>query len=200
MHKNALPIFCHHRTEKEKKFKIGNVKRSLRAVYVYGFALQIFYLHRTEKKKKFKIRNVKRSFRAVSLLIGSASSQECLPIRSEHCQNTKFSRSRHWKWQAVIDEKFTHFTIINNEDADRDSMITNFNATVTKTAREILENPVRNKQTNKQTGSLQTFLTCATKGENWERKESNLKDLRNTGEWTTTWRNAWKRQRENWIR
>ena len=25
------------------------------------------------------------------------SSEEALPIRSEHCQNTKFFRSRHWK-------------------------------------------------------------------------------------------------------
>ena len=25
------------------------------------------------------------------------SSEEALPIRSEHCQNTKFSRSKHWK-------------------------------------------------------------------------------------------------------
>ena len=25
------------------------------------------------------------------------SSEEALPIRNEHCQNTKFSRNRHWK-------------------------------------------------------------------------------------------------------
>ena len=32
------------------------------------------------------------------------SSEEVLPIRSEHCQNTKFSRSRHWKWSRLSDD------------------------------------------------------------------------------------------------
>ena len=31
-------------------------------------------------------------------------SEEALPIRSEHCQNTKFSRSRHWKWSRLADD------------------------------------------------------------------------------------------------
>ena len=30
--------------------------------------------------------------------------EEALPIRSEHCQNTKFSRSRHWKWSQLADD------------------------------------------------------------------------------------------------
>ena len=33
-------------------------------------------------------------------------SEEALPIRSEHCQNTKFSRSRHWKWSRLADDDF----------------------------------------------------------------------------------------------
>ena len=41
-------------------------------------------------------------------------------------------------------------------------------------------------------GSLQKFSICATKGENWERKDSSLKDLRNIRQWTTS-RGAWKR-------
>ena len=32
------------------------------------------------------------------------SSEEALPIRSEQCQNTKFSRSRHWKWTRLTDD------------------------------------------------------------------------------------------------
>ena len=32
------------------------------------------------------------------------SSEETLPIRSEQCQNTKFSRSRHWKWPQLADD------------------------------------------------------------------------------------------------
>ena len=30
--------------------------------------------------------------------------EEALPIRSEHCQNTKFSKSRHWKWLWLADD------------------------------------------------------------------------------------------------
>ena len=36
------------------------------------------------------------------------SSEEALPIRSEHCQNTKFSRSRHWKWPRLADGDLLH--------------------------------------------------------------------------------------------
>ena len=32
------------------------------------------------------------------------SSEEAPPIRSEQCQNTKFSRSRHWKWPRLADD------------------------------------------------------------------------------------------------
>ena len=32
------------------------------------------------------------------------SSEEALPIRSEHCQNTKFSRGRHWKQSRLADD------------------------------------------------------------------------------------------------
>ena len=53
--------------------------------------------------------------------------------------------------------------------------------------------PWQTSSEEKNPGSLQKFLICATKGENWERKGSNLKDLRNTGKWTTTSRGAWKR-------
>ena len=33
----------------------------------------------------------------------------------------------------------------------------------------------------------------------WERKDSSLKELRNTRKWTTTSREAWKKAKENWI-
>ena len=32
------------------------------------------------------------------------SCEEALPTRSEYCQNTKFSRSRHWKWSGLADD------------------------------------------------------------------------------------------------
>ena len=41
-------------------------------------------------------------------------------------------------FQAMIDGKFAPLTIMNNEDADMDSMITTFNTPVTETASEIL--------------------------------------------------------------
>ena len=56
------------------------------------------------------------------------------------------------------------------------------------------------KQTNKknQPGSLQTFLICATKGENWERKDSNLRDLRHTGN-EQQHHEVHEKAKENWI-
>ena len=62
-----------------------------------------------------------------------------------------------------------------------------------------LKQPVRslaNIFRRKTPGSLQKFLICATKGENWERKDSNVKDLRSSRKWTTTSRGAWKRQKK----
>ena len=79
-------------------------------------------------------------------------------------------------FQAMIGRKFTPLTIMSNEDTDIDSMITTFNTAVTETASEILS---KNHQ-KKNPGSLQKFLICVTKGENWESKNSNPKDLRNT--------------------
>ena len=57
--------------------------------------------------------------------------------------------------------KFAPFTIMNNEDAVLDSVITTFNTAVTETASEILANIVRRKNP----GSLQKFLICVTEGE-----------------------------------
>ena len=61
----------------------------------------------------------------------------------------------------MIGRKFAPLTITNNEDADRDSMITTFNTAVTETASEILG---KHRQ-KKNSGSLQKFLICVTKGE-----------------------------------
>ena len=64
-----------------------------------------------------------------------------------------------------------------------------------------LKQPVRslaNTARRRNHGPLQILLICPTKGKNWERKGSNLKDLRNTGKWTTTSRGAWKRQMKIW--
>ena len=62
----------------------------------------------------------------------------------------------------MIGGKFAPLTIMNNEDAVLDSVITTFNTAVTETVSEILANIVRRKNP----GSLQKFLICATKGEN----------------------------------
>ena len=53
--------------------------------------------------------------------------------------------------------------------------------------------PWQTSSEEKKPGSLQKFLICVTKGENWERKDLSLKDLRNTRKWTATLRGVWKR-------
>ena len=65
-------------------------------------------------------------------------------------------------FQAMIGRKFAPLTIMDNKDADLDSMITNFNTAVTETAREILGKHRQKKNPR----SLQKFLICATEGEN----------------------------------
>ena len=79
----------------------------------------------------------------------------------------------------MIGGRFAPLTIMSNEDTDIDSTITTFNIAVTETASEILGKHRQKKKKNH--GSLQKFLICATKGENWERKDLSLKDLRNAG-------------------
>ena len=81
-------------------------------------------------------------------------------------------------FQAMIGRRFAPLTIMSNYDADIDSMITTFNTAVSETASEILGKHRQKKK--KKPGSPQTFLICATKGENLERKDLSLKDLRNT--------------------
>ena len=74
----------------------------------------------------------------------------------------------------MIGGKFAPLTVMNSEDADMDSIITTFNTEMTET---FLANTVRRRNS----GSLSIFLICARKGENGERSDSNLKNLRNTG-------------------
>ena len=90
-------------------------------------------------------------------------------------------------FQTMIGRKFAPLTIMTNEYTDLDSMITTFST------KQWLKQPVRSLANP---GSLKKFLICTTKGENWERKYLNLKDSRNTGEWTITSRGAWKRQKK----
>ena len=59
-------------------------------------------------------------------------------------------------------------------------------------------NPWQTSSEEKICGLLQKFLICVTDGENWERNDLNLKDLRNTGKWTTS-RRCMKKAKENWI-
>ena len=66
-------------------------------------------------------------------------------------------------FQAMIGGKFAALIIMNSEDTDMDSVITTFNTAVTETASEIL---AKNNIRRKNPGSLQKFLTFATKEEN----------------------------------
>ena len=54
-------------------------------------------------------------------------------------------------FQVMIGRTFASLTIMNNEDADLDSVITTFNTAVTETAREILGKHRRNP------GSLRNY-------------------------------------------
>ena len=65
-------------------------------------------------------------------------------------------------FQTMIGGKFATLKIMNNEDADRDSMISTFNTSVTGAANDILGKHRRKKKT----WSLQKFLICATNREN----------------------------------
>ena len=76
----------------------------------------------------------------------------------------------------MVGRKFAPLTIMNNEDTDMDSMITNFNTAVAEIASVILGR----HRLKKKKGSLHKCLICATKGEDRERKDSNLKHMRNT--------------------
>ena len=56
-------------------------------------------------------------------------------------------------FQAMVGGKFAPLTIMDNEDTDRDSMITTFNTAVIETAREILANIVRRKSVGQRRNS-----------------------------------------------
>ena len=77
---------------------------------------------------------------------------------------------------SMIGGKFAPLTIMDNEDTDLDSMITTFNTAVTETASEILG---KHRQKKKPCITAEIVLICVTKGENCERKDLSLKDLRN---------------------
>ena len=66
--------------------------------------------------------------------------------------------------------------IMNNEDADMDSTTTTFETAVTETASEILGKH-RKKEKPWVTAEI---LHLTIKGDNLQRKDLNLKDLRNT--------------------
>ena len=90
-------------------------------------------------------------------------------------------------FQAMIGRRFAPLTIMSNKDTDINS------------TQQWLKQPVRSlakivRRRNPE--SLQKFLICATKGENWKRKGLSLKDLRNTRKWTTTSRGAWKKLKQ----
>ena len=66
-------------------------------------------------------------------------------------------------FQAMIGGKCAPLTIMSNEDADMESMITTLNTAVTETASEI-HGKHRQKKKPWVTAEIQ-FLICATKGQ-----------------------------------
>ena len=74
-------------------------------------------------------------------------------------------------------------TIMNNEDTDRDSMITTFNTAMTETASEILgkhrQKKKEKKEKKKTWVNAEILHLCDKRRELGERKKLNLKDLRN---------------------
>ena len=83
--------------------------------------------------------------------------------------------------------RFAPLTIMSNEDANIDSMITTFNTAVTETTSEILG---KHRQKNKRWVTAEILNLCDKRRELRKRKKSNLKDLRNTRKRTTTSRGA----------
>ena len=63
----------------------------------------------------------------------------------------------------MIGGRFAPLTIMSNEDADINLMITTFNTAVTETASEILG---KHRQKKKKKWITNKVLICATKGEN----------------------------------
>ena len=65
-------------------------------------------------------------------------------------------------FQAMIDGKFAPLTMMNNEDADMDSMITTFNKTVTETASDVLG---KHRQKKKPWITAEILDLCDKRGE-----------------------------------
>ena len=78
-------------------------------------------------------------------------------------------------FQALIGGKFASLTIMNNEDTDMDSIISTFNTAVSEKASEILGKHCQKKNP----GVTAEILDLCDKRREL-RKDSNLKDLRNT--------------------
>ena len=80
-------------------------------------------------------------------------------------------------FHAMIGRKFAPLTIVNNEDADMDSVITTFNTAVTETTTEILG---KHHQKKKPWVTAEILDLCDKRRE-LRKKQLNPKDLRNTG-------------------
>ena len=81
-------------------------------------------------------------------------------------------------FQATIDGRFAPLTIMSNENTDIDSMITTFNTAMTETASETLG---KHRQKKKPWVTADILDLCDKRRELREKKkDSNLKDLRNT--------------------
>ena len=126
-----------------------------------------------------------------------------LPIHHFHCRREHFLQSSLWHCLSSISSADTNTSGSPVFDIAHQAFLLPTRALPAvqsltlpiQPAGEILDKH-RQKKKPQKTGSLQTFLICATKGENWERKDSNLKDLRHTRKWTTTLWGAWKGKRK----
>ena len=70
----------------------------------------------------------------------------------------------------MIDVKFAPLPIMNNEDADKDSMIITFNATATETASEILG---KHRQKEKPWVTAEILDLCEKRIQEFEKKNSD---------------------------
>ena len=98
-------------------------------------------------------------------------------------------------FQAMIDGKFAPLTIMNNANADINSMITTFNTAVTETASEILG---KHRQKKKLWATADILDLCDKKRELWKKRfepggSEKYKEVSNSIKRCT------KKAKENWI-
>ena len=90
-------------------------------------------------------------------------------------------------FQAMRGRKFAPLTIMNNETAGHGFNDHHLQHSCDWNSQcNPWQTPLEGEKKRKKPGSLQKFLICTTKAENWERKDLNLENLGYIGKWKTT--------------